>query len=278
MATRLATAAVTCSSLPKTSSPGVPPVTIVDPLGVGVDRAGVDGDARSRRRRDDRGRRLERVVALEPGQLDDLLHQPGEPVALGEHPAGEPLDGLRVLARRRATASASSRIAPTGVFSSWLTLATKSRRTASTRRSRVRSSTRASTSREPSGATRAVTWRGGRAGRGISSSVSRIWPSRRTWRTSSASSSETSCGAAHQPEGVRRRGGLHAPRRRRRRRPRCCAAPRARWRRRRARRAPPARGRVRCWRSLTCHASTAPPATTAPMSAARNACVVGSTP
>ena len=28
-------------------------------------------------------RRLERVVALQPGQLDDLLHQPGEPVALG---------------------------------------------------------------------------------------------------------------------------------------------------------------------------------------------------
>ena len=64
-----------------------------------------------------------------------------------------------------ATASASSRIAPTGVLSSWLTLATKSRRTASTRRSRVRSSTSASTSREPSGATRAVTWRAGAAGR-----------------------------------------------------------------------------------------------------------------
>ena len=44
------------------------------------------------------------------------------------------------------TASESSWIAPTGVFSSWLTLATKSRRIDSTRRSRVRSSTRASTS------------------------------------------------------------------------------------------------------------------------------------
>ena len=40
-------------------------------------------------------------------------------------------------------------MAPTGVFSSWLTLATKSRRIASTRRSRVRSSTSASTIREP---------------------------------------------------------------------------------------------------------------------------------
>src|SRR3954454_21575762 len=32
-----------------------------------------------------------------------------------------------------------------------------------------------------------------------------------------------------------------------------------------------------CWRSLTCQASTAPPATTAPITAARNSCVVGST-
>ena len=90
------------------------------------------------------------------------------------------------------TASASSRIAPTGVFSSWLTLPTKSRRTASTRRSRVRSSTRASTSRAPSGATRAVTWRAGTPGRAITSSVSRIWPSRRTCWTSVASSTDTS--------------------------------------------------------------------------------------
>ena len=55
------------------------------------------------------------------------------------------------------TASASRLSAPTGVFSSWLTLATKSRRIASTRRSRVRSSTRTSTSLLPSGATRAAT-------------------------------------------------------------------------------------------------------------------------
>ena len=44
---------------------------------------------------------------------------------------------------------------PTGVFSSWLTLATKSRRTSSTRRALVRSSTRSSTWATPSGATRA---------------------------------------------------------------------------------------------------------------------------
>src|SRR6476659_5305492 len=35
--------------------------------------------------------------------------------------------------------------------------------------------------------------------------------------------------------------------------------------------------RCRCCRSLTCQASTPPPATIAPMTAARNACVVGST-
>ncbi len=49
------------------------------------------------------------------------------------------------------TASDSSESAPTGVFSSWLTLATKSRRTASMRRASVRSSTSSSTSRDPRG-------------------------------------------------------------------------------------------------------------------------------
>ena len=75
---------------------------------------------------------------------------------------------IRPAKRRTATgssaashaASASSLIAPTGVLSSWETLATKSRRTFSTRRSRVRSSTSASTSVEESGAHRTVTWRG----------------------------------------------------------------------------------------------------------------------
>ncbi len=89
------------------------------------------------------------------------------------------------------TASDSRRMAPTGVFSSWLTLATKSRRTASTRRSRVRSSTSASTRREPSGATRTVTCRLGPWLRGMTSSVSRICPSRRTSLTNEASVSET---------------------------------------------------------------------------------------
>ena len=38
-----------------------------------------------------------RVVALQPGQLDDLLDQALEPLALGAHPLGEPLDRLRVV-------------------------------------------------------------------------------------------------------------------------------------------------------------------------------------
>lgn len=83
------------------------------------------------------------------------------------------------------TASDSRDSAPTGVLSSWLTLATKSRRTASMRRASVRSSTSSSTSREPSGATRADTARASPRPvprRGRSSSTCRISPSRRVSR------------------------------------------------------------------------------------------------
>ncbi len=38
-------------------------------------------------------------MALEPGELDDLLDQPAQPVALGEHPPAEPLDRLGVVRR-----------------------------------------------------------------------------------------------------------------------------------------------------------------------------------
>ena len=174
------------------------------------------------------------------------------------------------------TASASSRIAPTGVFSSWLTLATKSRRTASTRRSRVRSSTSASTSREPSGATRAVTCRDGAAGRVINSSVSRIWPSRRTCSTRAARSSLTSVVPRTRPIAY---AGAEAFSTRWE-----SSTTTALLRSTESTVATPVGttgssvvGRRDCWRSLTCHASTAPPVTSAPMSAARNACVVGST-
>ena len=55
----------------------------------------------------DRARLVQRVVALQPGQLDDLLHQPGQPVALGLHPAGEAAAPPRGRRRPPATASAS---------------------------------------------------------------------------------------------------------------------------------------------------------------------------
>ena len=54
--------------------------------GAGDDLVGLDGH-----------RLVERVVALQPGELDDLLHQAGEALALGVHPAGEPLHGLGVV-------------------------------------------------------------------------------------------------------------------------------------------------------------------------------------
>ena len=65
--------------------------------------------------------------------------QPAEPVGLVRDPAGEPAHGLAGRRPASSIASASSDSAPTGVFSSWPTLATKSRRTASSRRASVTS-------------------------------------------------------------------------------------------------------------------------------------------
>ena len=175
------------------------------------------------------------------------------------------------------TASASSLIAPTGVFSSWETLATKSRRTVSTRRSRVRSSTSASTSVDDSGAHADgdVARRRALAGHqqlGLADLAVAAY-----LRDQLGELARHQAGARHQAHRVRRRAGLQRPCRRPRPRPRCCAAPTARTRRPRARRAPRHAGASRCWRSLTCQARTPPPATSAPMSAARKACVVAST-
>ena len=41
--------------------------------------------------------RPQRIVPLQPGQVDDVLHQLGQPTGLGLHPAGEPTHGLRVV-------------------------------------------------------------------------------------------------------------------------------------------------------------------------------------
>src|SRR6201996_1233821 len=111
----------------------------------------------------------------------------------------------RIRPANRRTASASSAAssivsasrasAPTGVLSSWLTLATKSRRTSSTRCRSVWSSARTRTSPPPptvpeSGATRTakVVVRPPKRGTGTSNSASRISPSRRTCRARAASS------------------------------------------------------------------------------------------
>ena len=56
-----------------------------------VDRSGDDPVDR------DIDRLVERVVALQARELDDLLHQPGQPLALGVHPAGEALHRLGVV-------------------------------------------------------------------------------------------------------------------------------------------------------------------------------------
>ena len=113
-------------------------------LGVGADPRAVDGLGDDGRHVDE-PRLVQGVGDLEPGQVDDLLDQLGSRAALDLHPAGEPLDGLGVVlgvagSPRRAGASP-----PTGVLSSWLTLATKSRRTSSTRWAWVWSSTRSRT-------------------------------------------------------------------------------------------------------------------------------------
>ena len=89
-----------------------------------------------------------------------------------------------------STASASSARAPTGVFNSWLTLATKSLRTTSTRRSSARSSIKTRIAPVPNGATRTRSSSSSRpsGGRRTRISCSRACPSSTTrsmrWLTS----------------------------------------------------------------------------------------------
>src|SRR6478736_3591147 len=92
-----------------------------------------------------------------------------------------------------STASASRERPPTGVLSSWLTLARKSRRISSTRAALERSSTRRSTWSAPRGATRAATTRRPSPMPFCRvSSASRMTPSRRTARARWSSSGWTS--------------------------------------------------------------------------------------
>ena len=87
-----------CRASPITFRPRTATADQVDAAGLRREPAAVDGlgdhvvQAHQRRR-------LERVVALQAGQLDDVLHQPGQAVGLVLHPAGEPAYGLRVVRR-----------------------------------------------------------------------------------------------------------------------------------------------------------------------------------
>ena len=78
------------SRLPAGGQPDVPVL--------GVNAAAVEG-ARDDLVDLDRFRRLDRIVVLQPRQVDDLLDKAGEPTALLLHPPGEPAHGLRVVAR-----------------------------------------------------------------------------------------------------------------------------------------------------------------------------------
>ena len=183
LSTRLPSAVTSCRSSPMHLQPGSPPATRVIPLASRGQPAAVDAPRPRRRRRRPGVGAAQRVVALQPGQVDE---RPGPARASRSDSCC-----IRPANRRTASgssaasgsASASSDSAPTGVLSSWLTLATKSRRTASTRRASVRSSTSTSTSgraeRGDPGQRRCRV--AGRTGRGgSSSSASRISPSRRT--------------------------------------------------------------------------------------------------
>ncbi|BFO22625.1 hypothetical protein SHKM778_90130 [Streptomyces sp. KM77-8] len=67
-----------------------------DLLGAGLVPAAVDGlgdefvDA-------DGFRVLQRVVVLHPGEVDEFLHEVGQPGRLDLHPSGEPFHRLRVV-------------------------------------------------------------------------------------------------------------------------------------------------------------------------------------
>ena len=177
------------SRSPYTCARGSPLTCTGDVLGSGHESAAVGGLSDHGVDVDELGR-VQRVGHLQPatGRRSPAPGAPGGSTP----PACAWRTGARPRGRRCAssTASASSEMPPTGVLSSWLTLATKSRRTCSTRWASVRSST--SSSRWPvlRGATRARTVSNPRPNgpRASSRSCSRITPSRRTWRARSRSS------------------------------------------------------------------------------------------
>ena len=133
----------------------VPPVTSPMSVLLGRDTGSVDGLGDDRIEIDEFSL-LQGVGRLQPREVDDLLGDAGESLALGREALGEALHPFRVLGRL-SRASARRPMAPIGVFSSWLMFATKSRRTSSRRYDSVRSSASRSTKRVPSRATRTKT-------------------------------------------------------------------------------------------------------------------------
>ena len=141
LASRLTSAVTSWASPPRTTRPVRPPTTMLDAASAAASsrvRSTASATTASTSTASSAGQRL---GALQPGQVDELADQPGQPVGLAPasgRRSAAPSPGRRPPSSR---ASASSASAPTGVLSSWLTLATKSRRTASTRRASVTSST-----------------------------------------------------------------------------------------------------------------------------------------
>ena len=80
------------------------------------------------------------LAELDAGQLQQVVDRAGDAVRLVDHPRRRCAGRLASRSSSSASVSASTASAPTGVFSSWLMLATKSVRTASTRRRSLMSS------------------------------------------------------------------------------------------------------------------------------------------
>ena len=103
------------------------------------------------------------LTELDAGQLHQIVDRAGHAVGLVDDAPGDALHDLGVdVVLLSASVSASTASAPTGVFNSWLMLATKSVRTASTRRRSLTSSN--VTSAPPPGSGDAVTTTATRGG------------------------------------------------------------------------------------------------------------------
>ncbi len=143
LSTRFATAVTSCGSLPRTVSPVSPPETTEMPADSAASRVRSSTSPISR----------STTTIAGVGSGSAPCSRDSSISSCTSRPSRCPSCCIRLANRRTAvgssaascTASASRLSAPTGVFSSWLTLATKSRRTASSRRDSVTSSSSSAT-------------------------------------------------------------------------------------------------------------------------------------